>query len=205
MSCSYRISVLVLKNYDSKLSHKAQLLNIGLKISCFPDFWKVSSVAPAFKNIGERSTAKKYLPVGLLSEFSKIFEELVNNGIVNHLEKSLFSDFQCCFRSSQSIADLLPVVSDGITRAFNSSRATRAVVLDTSKAFDGVWHDGILHKLKCYGISGGVLDLISPLFSIIDGFEWFWMGSHRKNVQLKLDLLNIPISPAGIYLIKVNN
>ena len=60
----------------------------------FPDYWKVSSVIPAFKNVGERSTAKNCNPVSLLSVVSKVFEKHVNNRIVNHLEKSgLFSDF----------------------------------------------------------------------------------------------------------------
>ena len=48
------------------------------------------------------------------------------------------SDFQYGFRSSQSTADLLTVVSDRIARAFNRSGATRAVALDISKAFDRV-------------------------------------------------------------------
>ena len=75
--------------------------------------------------LGERSTAKKYCPVRLLSVFSKVFEKRVNNRIVDHLEKrGLFSDFQYGFRFSQSIADLLTIVSDRIPRAFNRSGAT---------------------------------------------------------------------------------
>ena len=45
--------------------------------------------------------------------------------------------------------------------AFNRSGATRAVALDISKAFDRVWHAGLLHKLKSYGISGQIFGLIS--------------------------------------------
>ena len=41
--------------------------------------------------------------------------------------------------------------------------ATRAVALDISKAFDRVWHAGLLHKLKSYGISGQIFGLISFL------------------------------------------
>ena len=68
--------------------------------SCFPDCWKVSAMAPVFKNAGERFTAKN-CPVSLLSVVSKVFEKLVNNRIVDHLEKcGLFSDFQYGFRSS---------------------------------------------------------------------------------------------------------
>ena len=97
---------------------------------------------------------------------SKVFEKLVNNRIVDHLEKcDLFSDFQYGFRSSRSTADLLTIVSDRIAGAFNRSGATRAVALDISKAFDRVWHAGRLHKLTSYGISGQIFGLISSFLS----------------------------------------
>ena len=56
---------------------------------------------PVFKNVGERSTAKNYCPVSLLSVIRKVFEKLVNNRILDHLEKfGHFSDFQYDFRFS---------------------------------------------------------------------------------------------------------
>ena len=114
-----------------------------------------------FKNVGERSTAKNYRPVSLLSVVSKVFEKPVNNRIVDHLEKcGLFCGFQYGFSSSRSTAGFLTVVSDRIARAFNRSGATQAVALDISKAFDRVWHLGLLYKLKSYGISGQVFGLI---------------------------------------------
>ena len=59
-------------------------------------------MVPLFKNVGERSTAKNYCPFSLLSVVSKVFEKLVNNRIVYHLEEcGLFSDFQYGLRSSQ--------------------------------------------------------------------------------------------------------
>ena len=160
------IPVVVLKSCEPELSYiLAELFNKCLKESYFPDCWKVSSVVPVFKNVGERSTAKNYRPVSLLS-VSKVFEKLVNNMIIDHLEKcDLFSDFQYGFRSCRSTADLLTVVSDRIARAFNRSGATRAVALDISKAFDRVWHADLLHKHKSYGISGQIFDLISSFVS----------------------------------------
>ena len=114
-----------------------------------------------FKNVGERSTVKSYHPVSLLSVVSKVFEKLVNNKIVDHLEKcGLFCDIQYGFRSSQSTADLLTVTFDRIARAFNRSGATRTLALHISKAFDRVWHAGLLHNLALF-----------LLFSVIDGFK----------------------------------
>ena len=126
VSCPDCIPVVILKNCQSELSCiLAELFNTCLKESCFPDCWKVSLVVPVFKNVGERSTTKNYCPVSLLSIVSKVFEKLVNNRTVDHLEKyGLFSDFQYGFRSSRSTADLLTVVSDRIARAFNRSGAT---------------------------------------------------------------------------------
>ena len=93
---------MVLKNCESERFYiLAELFNNCLKESCFPDGLKVSSVFPVFKNVGERSTAKDYDPVSLLSVVSKVFEQLVNNRIVDYLEKcGIFSDFQYGFRSS---------------------------------------------------------------------------------------------------------
>ena len=56
-------------------------------------------------------------------------------------------------------------MSDRIARAFNRSGATRAVALDISKAFDRVWHAGLLHKLRSYGISGQIYGRISSFLS----------------------------------------
>ena len=153
--------VLVLKNCEPELSYiLTELFNMCLRGSCFPDCTRVSLVVPAFKNVGEKSTAKNYCTVSLLSVVSKVFEKLVNNRIVDHLENcGLFSDFQYGFRSSQSTADLLTVVSDRIPRAFNRSF-----------------------------ISGQIFGHIFS-FSVIGGFGLFWMGNLHKNIQLMLVFL----------------
>ena len=79
----------------------------------------------------------------------------------DHLEIcGFFSDFRYGFRSSGSTADLLAVVSDRIASSFNRSGSNRAVPVDIYKAFNRVWHVGLLHKAKYYGISGEVFDII---------------------------------------------
>ena len=85
--------MVVLKSCELQLSFiLAELFNKCLQKSCFPDCWRISSVVPVFKNVGERSRTKNYRPVSLLSVVSKVFEKLVNNRIVNHLKKcGLFS------------------------------------------------------------------------------------------------------------------
>ena len=82
------ISVMVLNNCEPELSYiLAELFNMCLKVSFFPDCWKASLVVPVFKNVGERHTAKNYFPVSLFSVVSKAFEKLVNTRIIDHLEE----------------------------------------------------------------------------------------------------------------------
>ena len=155
------ILVMILKNGELELSHiLAKLFNMCLKESRFPDCWKVSSVVPVFKNVGERYTAKNYRPVSLLSVVTKVFEKFVKTRIVDHLQKcGLFSDFQYGFRFTRSTARLLTVVSDWIVKA---------LAFDISKAFDSVWDAGLLHKLKSYEISDHIY-----IF-----FLWKWLFTH---------------------------
>ena len=58
-------------------------------------FLKTFFLVLVSKNVGERSTAKNNHPVSLLSVVNKVFEKLVNNRIVNNLEK--------CGHFSQSV------------------------------------------------------------------------------------------------------
>ena len=144
----------------------------------------------AFKNVGKRSIAKIYCLVSLLSVVSEVFEKLLNNRIIDHLEKCVFSDFQYGFRSWRSTANLLTVVSDIIARAFNRSRATWAVALDLSKAFDRSGHTGLLRKCL---MEFQVRYLpVFRHFSVIDGFRWFWMENLENNIQLLLEFPNGP-------------
>ena len=70
-------------------------------------------------------------------------------------------------------------MSDRTARAFNRSGATRAEALHISKAFDRVWHAGLLHKLKSYGISGQIFGLI---FSFLSNRQ-LWVDLDGKSSQ----------------------
>ena len=64
----------ILKNCEPELSYKlAELYNKSLNESFFPGFWKISSMVPVFRKVGERSTAKNYRTVSLLPVVSKVF------------------------------------------------------------------------------------------------------------------------------------
>ena len=200
------IPVVVLKNCEPELSYiLSELFNKCLKESCFPDCWKVSTVVPVFKNIGERSAAKNYCPVSLLSVVSKVFEKLVNNRIVDHLEKcGLFSDFQYGFRSSRSTADLLTVVSDRISRLLTGLGLLRLWHLIYPRLLTGFGMLVFFTNLRLMKFQVEYLALFL-FFSVIDSFDWFWMESLHKNIQLMLEFLKAPfLVPHFSYYTLIN-
>ena len=157
-----RIPSIVLKMCSPELSPVlAKLYNKCLAKSCFPSCWKSSEVVPAFKNDGDRSDPGKYRPISLLSIVSKIFESFINDSLIKHLDSTgLFSDLQYGFRTLRSTADILTVLSERIYNSMDAGGETRAIALDISKAFDKVWHAGLLHKLKSYGVVGPILGIL---------------------------------------------
>ena len=104
---------------------------------------------------------------------------------------SFFSDFQYGFRSALSTAELLAVAYDRIARGFNRSGATGAVALDLSKTLTDF---GMLVFLTNLGLMEFQVRYLAffLLFSVVDDFEWFWMGSLHKNIQLMLEFLKGP-------------
>ena len=128
---------------------------------------KKANVIPIHKK-ESRQSKKNYRPISLLPIFGKIFEKLIFDAIYLHLcENGLLNVNQSGFRPGDSTVNQLLLITHKIYSAFeeNPSRETRAVFLDLSKAFDRVWHDGLMYKMECCGISGDLLTLIQSFLS----------------------------------------
>ena len=144
----------------------AKLYNLYLSASVFPSSWKVASVVPVFMGAGEHSEPSNDCPISLLPVISKVFECLINEQLLRHLEDNeLLIDCQFGFHHSRSTGDLLSLIKDHFNRALELKGEARLVALDSSKAFDKVWHKGLLHKLQSYGVSGVMHSIISALLT----------------------------------------
>ena len=129
-----------------------------IQTGMFPDFWKCANVPPIHKN-GNRQIKDNYRPISLLPICGKTLEKIVFDHVYSYLNShNLLSKNQSGFRPGDStIYQLISITSD-IYESFEKYDETRAVFLDISKAFDKVWHEGIIYKLKCNGISGNLLN-----------------------------------------------
>ena len=107
-----------------------------------------------------------YRPVSLPPTSGKIFERLIFNELFDFLLKNnLISPNQSGFKPVHSCINQLLSITHEIYNSFDEGLEVRSVFLDISKAFDKVWHKGLLFKLSQNGISGNLLDLLSSFLS----------------------------------------
>jgi hypothetical protein len=119
-----------------------------------PKDWKTANVTPLFKN-GSRNKAENYRPVSLTSQISKVFESLIRDVMVKHLENyQLLLDSQHGFRKGRSCLTNLLTLMEKVTKCLDEGEDLDIVFLDFAKAFDKVPHRRLLQKLKTHGICG---------------------------------------------------
>ena len=123
---------------------------------------------------------ENYRPISLLPLCGKIFEKIIFNNLYRHLTTHhLITKNQFGFRPGDSTTNQLIDLVDEIHQAFDSTKSleVRAVFLDISKAFDKVWHDGLIFKMRQNGISGKLLKLFQNYLSnrkqrvVLNGFS----------------------------------
>ena len=114
----------------------------------------------------DKQILSNYRPVSLLPVCSKIFERLIYNSMYKHIsDNNLLSPNQSGFRTGDSCINQLLSITYDIFHCFDEGMETRAIFLDISKAFDKVWHKGLIYKLRQYGFSGNLLALLTDFLS----------------------------------------
>ena len=121
----------------------------------------MANVAPVHKN-SDKQILKNYRLVSLLPTCGKIFEHLLYNRLYEYfIENELISLKQSGFKPQDSYINLLLSITHKIYQSFDSGFEVRGVFLDTSKAFDKVWHKSLIHKLKQNGLEGNLLHTLA--------------------------------------------
>ena len=143
----------MLKICDSAIVKPLTILSKNcISLGIFPDNWKKSNICPIHKK------GDKLLPI-----YGKMFERLIFNSLYQFLEEcKLLSIHQSGFHCNDSCINQLLFSVHTLYKTFDAypTLDTRGAFLNMSKAFDKVWHEGLIYKLKSMSVSDSLLKLI---------------------------------------------
>lgn len=146
-----QISNRLIKNFSAgSIDLLRQILNACLSFGYFPDAWKLANVIAIPKPGKNDEITSSYRPISLLCGFGKIFEKLIKNRLViTEQYTDALPNVQFGFREGHSTSHQLLRIGSTATLALNEtkSKSMGIISLDIEKAFDAVWHNGLIYKL----------------------------------------------------------
>ena len=160
------LPAVILKKCKMELSYPILLIwKDSLNSGYVPKVYKNQIITPVHKK-SSKAEAANYRPIALTSHIIKVFERIIRNHIVNHLESNhLICQNQHGFRKHRSCLTQLLSHIDIILQNYLNNSETDVIYLDYAKAFDKVDHQILLNKLYSYGIRGKLLMWLNSYLS----------------------------------------
>ncbi|GBM26398.1 putative RNA-directed DNA polymerase from transposon X-element [Araneus ventricosus] len=130
------------------LTFLTKIFNKCLTFNYFPLRWKQANIIMLSKPGKDPKFPQSYRPISLLSSLGKIFEKVLQKRINSYCDSNnIIPKEQFGFRAQHSTIHQLLRVTNSITEGMNNKFYTGGIFLDIQKAFDRVWHDGLIYKL----------------------------------------------------------
>ena len=171
----YACQKYVIRPFTNDKNNFEEALCTGL----FPSERKKGNIVPIHKK-GDKQVLKNYHPISLLPICGEIFERLIFNEMFRVLLENLVSLNQSGFKPGDSCTNQPLSITQEIFQTFDEGFEVRSVFLDISKAFDKIWHKGLIFKLSQNGMSGNLPDLLSDILShrkqrvVLNGQKYTW-------------------------------
>ena len=138
----------------------------------------------------DKKFLKNYRRVSLFPICAKIFERIIYNRIFEYLiENNLITDNHSGLKPGDSYINQLLSITHDIYKSRDNGFEVKGVFLEISKAFDKVWHKGLIYKLKQNGILGKLLNIIK-----------YFLDSRKQRVVLNGQYSSWSSITAGVSL-----
>uniref|UniRef100_A0A3Q3BK07 ribonuclease H n=1 Tax=Kryptolebias marmoratus TaxID=37003 RepID=A0A3Q3BK07_KRYMA len=139
-----------------------QLFNKIWNEGLIPNSWKRAIILPFNKPGKDPTSPNNYRPIALTSHLSKWMEKIIVSRLGYILEhKKLINGCQYGFRTGRSTMDALIRVCNDIEKALKMKEIMIIVFFDIEKAYDSLWKEGLLIKIKQMGISGKMFNWVA--------------------------------------------
>ncbi|GBN97043.1 putative RNA-directed DNA polymerase from transposon BS [Araneus ventricosus] len=148
------------------VTHLTKIFNKCLILQHFREAWKIAHVLMFPKPNQNRKHPGSYRPISLLSNIGKLYEKILLKRLNDHCySNNIIPDEQFGFRDKHSCTHQLLRVTNKIVEGFNIKHYTGGVFLDVSKAFDRMWHNGLIVKLINYQFQDYLIKIIQRFLS----------------------------------------
>ena len=140
------------------------MFNCCYAIGIYPTQFKIAEIIYIPKADGHKSDPHNYRPISLVNFRGKVFATILNKKLVKHLEQNgIIKESQHGFRQKRSSTTLIAQLYERIAREKGGGKNTLVtmVLRDVKKAFDKVWHRGLVYKLLQTGIETPLLRILT--------------------------------------------
>lgn len=143
----------------------AKLFNLVLLSGSSPETWSEGLITPMYKK-GDKFEPNNYLGICVGSNLAKLFCNIINSRIVTFLtQHNILNKSQIGFLPKQRTSDHIYSLHTLINKnCKGKQRKIFSCFIDFKKAFDSIWHDGLLYKLLQIGIGGKTFDIIQSMY-----------------------------------------
>ncbi|GFV16302.1 probable RNA-directed DNA polymerase from transposon X-element [Trichonephila clavipes] len=140
------------------ITNITKIINSCLQLNYFPQEWKHALITVIPKPGKDKRFPENYRPI---SSIGKIFEKILLKKINSHCEENnIIPDFQHGFRQQTSTQHQLLRVTNHIINGYNNRTYTVGLFLDVKKAFDRMWHDGLIYKMIIFNFPTYLIKII---------------------------------------------
>lgn len=151
------------------------IINAILKETYFPPRWKRATVIMIPKTTPSSKFPQDFKPISLISAMSKIAERIILTRLKEKIQDhNILPDEQFGFRKDHSTELQVARMIEYATTAMSERKSTAAILLDVSKAFDRVWHEGLIFKMARLNFN---LQIIKLIYSHI----------HCRNIRVRVN------------------
>ena len=143
-----------------------KLINSSFQSGVFPDSLKHAKILPIYKGKGDKSNVDNYRPISILPVFSKVFESIVKNKLLDFMYRfNLLNPSQHGFINGKSTETAILDFVSYVSGALDCGSKVSGAFLDLSKAFDTVDHEILLTKLSVLGVQPSALKWFKSFLS----------------------------------------
>ncbi|GBM98353.1 RNA-directed DNA polymerase from mobile element jockey [Araneus ventricosus] len=148
------------------VTHLTKIFNKCLILQHFPDARKIAHVLMFPKPNQNRKFPGSYRPISLLSNIGKLYEKILLERLNDHCyTNNIIPDEQFGFRDKRSCTHQLLRITNKFVEDFSAKHYTGVVFLNVRKAFDRMWHNGLIVKLMNYRFPVYLIKIIQRFLS----------------------------------------